>query len=252
MSPNPILPTETPVLITGGTGDLGRGLVVDFLTRGHPVAFTYVRNSRQAEDLRTLGAVPYCVDFRVSGWQEKLPQGPISILINNAAINISRATSEAVESFQWSQTMDVNLNAPFATIQHYLSGMKEKKFGRIINISSIYGLRSAEGNLPYTVSKHALSGLTKTLAREYGAFGITSNEVCPGPIDSSLLNRIAVENARIDGTSSKTQIDELIENIPCRRLATVADVVAVVTFLASEGAGYVNGASIVVDGGLTA
>ena len=91
----------------------------------------------------------------------------------------------------WDRTIALNLTAPFLLIRQCLPHMVRENWGRIVNISSIYGLRAVETNLPYTVSKHGLSGLTKTVAREYGAHGITCNEICPGPMKSRLLLSLA-------------------------------------------------------------
>ena len=134
----------------------------------------------------------------------------------------------------------------------FLPYMVKNRWGRIINISSIYGLRACEGNLPYNVSKHGLSALTKTVAKEYSQYGISANEICPGPIESKLLDRIAQYHADNEGESKSDYLALLANDIPGRRLATPFDVAATALFLASEQAGYINGVSIPVDGGLIA
>jgi NAD(P)-dependent dehydrogenase (short-subunit alcohol dehydrogenase family) len=130
--------------------------------------------------------------------------------------------------------------------------MTSRRWGRIINLSSIYGLRGTEHNLPYTASKHGLSGLTKTLAREYGDHGITCNEICPGPIASELLSRIGDYYFRHGGQTVEDFYSALASEIPLRRLAKPDDIAACAVFLAGENASYINGVSIPVDGGLIA
>jgi 3-hydroxybutyrate dehydrogenase len=144
------------------------------------------------------------------------------------------------------------VTAPFELVRHCLPSMIKQRWGRIINISSIYALRAAEGNLPYTVAKHGLSGLTKTLAKEYAEFGITANEICPGPIQSEMMDRIARDAASKSGSTSKAYLREVRDEIPARRMAKPEEVAGVALFLATEEAGYINGASIPVDGGLIA
>ena len=148
--------------------------------------------------------------------------------------------------------MAINLTAPFVLIQQFLPYMMRKKWGRIVNVSSIYGLRGVETNLPYTVSKHGLSGLTKTVAREYGAYGITCNEICPGPIRSRLLERVCADRAEASGVGLEEYMQEVEEELPTGKLVEASSVAEMALFLTSEAGESVNGASIVIDGGMIA
>jgi 3-oxoacyl-[acyl-carrier protein] reductase len=130
--------------------------------------------------------------------------------------------------------------------------MVKKGRGRIINISSIYGLRGVEGNFPYTVSKHGLSGFTKTIAKEYGGLGITCNEICPGPIDSEMMRKIAKREAARTGGTIKSYFEEVCDEIPVHRMLKPSELAALAVFLASPEAAYLNGASIPLDGGMIA
>jgi 3-hydroxybutyrate dehydrogenase len=174
----------------------------------------------------------------------------VDVLVNNAAVNDCRSKTTEVQLDQWLCTLAVNLTAPFMLCRSVLPGMVTRGWGRIINISSIYGLRGTENNLPYTVSKHGLSGLTKTVAREYGGCGITCNEICPGPVDSELLNRIASYYQDSEGTLPEDFNRSLATEIPVGRLASAEDIASCAIYLASESSGYVNGVSLPVDGGL--
>jgi 3-hydroxybutyrate dehydrogenase len=130
--------------------------------------------------------------------------------------------------------------------------MKAKGWGRVINVSSIYGFTTSEHNLAYSVSKHGMRALTTTVAKEYFVHGITSNEICPGAMYSDLVERIAERNARTSGKSKKEVIQEYEEDYPGGRLVSVSSIAHAAWFLASDEASEINGVSLVVDRGLTA
>ena len=127
--------------------------------------------------------------------------------------------------------------------------MMRMRWGRIINISSIFGLRATTKNLPYNVSKHGLSGLTKSIAKEYANFGVTCNEICPGAVESELMNRIAMQKEREAGIAHEDYLRAAREAIPAKELASPQGIADLAVFLASDKASHINGASIVIDGG---
>lgn len=238
------------VLITGGTGSIGRGLVEAFTNSKDLVTFTYMSNKEQSETLKaSYGAEAIQVDFMDD---IRLPTRDFEIVVNNIGINISRSKVSEVTLKEWSDTLRLNLTVPFLIAQMCIPSMINGGWGRIINISSIYGLRAVEGNLAYTVSKHGLAGVTKTIAKEYGEYGITCNEICPGPVESKMMQRIG----KIEAAAEKLTVEEYFESIrsdiPVGRLAEPQDVAACAVFLASPEAGYINGVSIPLDGGLIA
>ncbi|HEY1708258.1 MAG TPA: SDR family oxidoreductase [Rhizomicrobium sp.] len=238
------------VFITGGTGSVGQALVREFREANYDVVFQWKSNGPLAEKLASeTGAKAMPIDFS----DRTVPDlDRIDILVNNTAINVSRALAADVTLNDWDVNLLVNLTWPFLLVQKCLPSMVANRWGRVINISSIYGLRAGEGNLPYNVSKHGLSALTKTVAREYGEFGISSNEICPGPIESELLTRIALYHKETEGTPIDEYFHSLAAEIPSKRLAVPRDVARVAVFLAAEDSGYINGTSIPVDGGLIA
>ncbi len=241
---------QREVIVTGGTGSVGRALVEAFILNGDHVAFQYNKNEDVAFQLRDrFNAEPIQMDFLEA---TALPRKTFDIVINNAGINISACISHEVTLSDWERTLFVNVTAPFLLVQQCLPHMIEKKWGRIINISSIYGLHGIETNLPYTVSKHALSGLTKTVAREYANHQITCNEICPGPIESEMMRRVSLERAQIEGTSVEEFMEEVCEEIPAGRIARPSEISSLALFLASPEADYLNGVSIPLDGGLIA
>lgn len=238
------------VLITGGTGSVGKALVEAFAATRILVWFQYRNNATTAKRLHTdFDAHPIQLDFTKPF---VLPVTDFDIIVNNAGINISDVPAHEVTTDAWDRTLQVNLTAPFQLLKQCLPSMLRKRWGRVINISSIYGLRAVEGNFPYTVSKHGLSGLTKTIAKEYAPHGITCNEICPGPIDSEMMREIGSKAVANTGKSVKDYLGEVCEEVPAKRMAKPQEVAALAVFLASQEAAYINGASIPVDGALIA
>jgi 3-hydroxybutyrate dehydrogenase len=238
------------VFITGGSGSVGRALIEAFCRSGDKVTFQYNSNQALAEKLnKEYGAEPLCIDFLQSF---SIPAIDFDVLINNAGVNISDAVSHDVTLDDWNLTLLFNVTIPFQLTKLCLPSMMQKQWGRIINISSIYGLRGVEKNLPYTVSKHALSGLTKTIAKEYAIYGITCNEICPGPIDSDMMQRIGNREAQAEGISLDDYFKSICDEIPIGRMAKPREIASLSIYLASDNADYLNGVSIPLDGGLIA
>lgn len=241
---------ERTVLITGGTGTVGQVLIKAFFHAGYAVHFQYQKNKVRADQLSAeYGAVAYQWNLA-----DPVPADlPLAdVLVNNAAINVCDEFSADVPIDEWLQTLAVNLTAPFLLCQRLIPKMVERRWGRIINVSSIYGYRTVEGNLPYAVSKHGLRALTGTIAKEYFGQGITCNEICPGAMESELLSRIAAREALESGGSENEVLAEIAKQYPGRRLIQPMAIGHTAVFLASECADSINGISIPVDHGLTA
>ncbi|MBA2566417.1 MAG: 3-oxoacyl-ACP reductase FabG [Thermoleophilaceae bacterium] len=162
--------------------------------------------------------------------------GPPLVLVNNAG---NRADGLAVEMSDeaWESIQEVNLEGPFRLCRAVLPRMVRARFGRIVNVSSIFALRRAPGQANYAASKAGLVALTKALAAEVGRRGVTVNAVAPGYVKTELASGVA---------------DEVVAQVPMARWGTPDEVAACARFLASEDASYVTGATLVVDGGLTA
>ena len=165
--------------------------------------------------------------------------GPIDILVNNAGIvnniaPLARMTHEA-----WERELAVNLSGAFNVIREVIGGMAARKWGRIINVSSVAALGGLHNQAGYAASKAGLIGLTKTVTLEYGRAGITCNAVLPGLIGTELVSAMPAEirNAAVAAT-------------PARRLGSTTEVGQLIAFLASDAAGFINGAEITIDGGL--
>ena len=166
--------------------------------------------------------------------------GPVSVLVNNAGIRRDGLIVRMSDA-DWDDVIRTNLNAPFLCSRRALRSMIRARFGRIVNISSVAGLRGSAGQTNYCAAKSGLIGLTKALAREVGKKGITVNAVAPGLIETDL-------------TASLTDVQraELIREIPSGRGGTPEDVAAAVAFLCSDAAANVNGTVMTTDGGMTA
>ncbi len=164
-----------------------------------------------------------------------------SILINNAGYGGPFHRTDEVSEEEWDLIFATNVKAAFLFAQKLLPHMKENQFGRIINIASVYGVTGGARSSTYAASKHALVGYTRSLAVEWGAWGITCNLISPGYVETGM--GAAANEAHYDG---------ILQRIPAKRQGSPGEIAQTVLFLIQPGSGYINGANIVVDGGLTA
>lgn len=232
------------VLVTGGSRGIGRAIVKMFCANGYKVAFTYNSNREMAESLACdCGAIPIQADFTDPSAVLRAAQDAsnalsgVDVLINNAAISSFSLLTDISEK-TWRDTFAVNVDAPFMLSKALLPYMINKKCGSIINISSMWGEVGSSCEVHYSASKAALIGFTKALAKEVGPSGITVNCIAPGVIDTEM-------NASL---SSET-ITALAEETPLMRIGEADDVASAALFLASEGAKFITGAVIHVNGG---
>ncbi len=162
----------------------------------------------------------------------------ISVLVNNAGINPIEALEE-ISAENWTQSLQINLNAPFRLIQGLCSGMKSKGWGRIVNISSIWAVVSKEKRVSYSAAKSAVTGLTRTSAVELAPHGVLVNAVCPGFVETELTR----------ANNPPEALEIIRKTIPLGRLAQPDEIARLVAFLCSEQNTYITGQSIVIDGG---
>lgn len=164
----------------------------------------------------------------------------IDILINNAGINALNLI-EQISPSDWAEMIQINLTAPLQLIQSFSSQMRHQNWGRILNVSSIFGIVTKEQRAAYSATKAGLNGLTRTAAVELGPFNILVNSICPGYVDTALTHQ----------NNSPKQIEAIQESIPLKRMAHSEEIARLVLFLCSEANSYLTGQSIVIDGGFT-
>lgn len=234
------------VLISGGSRGIGRTLVEVFVEQGDRVAFIYHTRHSEAEGLaKATGAHAICADVgrpedvrRAVAEAEASLGGAAEVLVNNAGISLI-AQMQDITDDQWRTLLDTNLSGAFYLSRAVLPGMLTAHAGRIIHIGSMWGKTGASCEVAYSATKAGLRGLTMAMAKELGPSGITVNCVEPGVIATEM-------NASLDADTVRT----LAEETPMGRIGTPRDVAAAVLYLASDGAGFVTGQILGVDGGL--
>ena len=226
------------VLVSGGTKGIGGAIVTKLLDEGYSVTAT-TRDKTKANILEHKNLTVENLDLSskdsVSEFQEKLESFKPSILINNAGVTKDNLFLRMSEN-DWTEVIETNLNGTYRLTKIFLKDMIKNKWGRIINIGSVSGLMGNPGQTNYASSKAALEGFTRSLAKEIGSGNITVNLVSPGFINTDMTSGLTIE--------------KLESQIPLGRIGNPSDVASLVAFLASEGAGYITGQTLVVDGGL--
>ena len=237
-------------VITGGSRGIGLAVSRELASAGFRLAVIYAGRDddarKMSEELKTGGTdvETYRCDVADTGQVRKVSQkilerfGRVDVLVNNAGISQIKLFTDTTEE-DWDRMMDVNVKGLYNTCHSLISQMIERKYGRIINVSSMWGITGASCEVAYSASKAAVIGFTKALAKELGPSGITVNCVAPGVIDTEM-------NAGLD----RETIETLRNEIPLDRIGSAADVAGAVSFLASEKAGYITGQVIRVDGGI--
>ena len=226
------------VLVTGGNRGIGRAIAEAFRAGGDDVAITY-RSGEPPEGFLAVRCDitdPEAVDAAFAEIEEK--QGPVEVLVANAGITRDTLLLRMSEE-DWSAVLDTNLTGTFRVTKRAAKGMLRLRRGRIILISSVVGLLGSAGQVNYAASKAGLVGMARSLARELGSRGITTNVVAPGFVETDMTEELPEEKKA-----------EYKAQIPLQRYATTDEVASTVQWLASEGAAYVTGAVIPVDGGL--
>jgi 3-oxoacyl-[acyl-carrier protein] reductase len=233
-------------VVTGSTRGIGRAIAESLSAAGARVAVVG-RDKGRADEVAAAvgnGALGFACDVAdvasvvamIDGVEQAF--GGIDILVNNAGITRDNLMLRLKDD-DWNAVIDANLRGAFATIRAASRGMMKRRWGRIINISSVVGLTGNKGQTNYAASKAGLIGLTKSVAKEYATRGILANVVAPGFVETEMTAAMTPE-AR-EGMSRQ---------IPLERLGSAGDIAGVVTFLASDFAGYITGQVLVVDGGL--
>lgn len=231
-------------LITGGTRGIGEGIAIMLKKHGYNVIATYYGNDEKAQSFSKAHSIP-AYKWDVSQFEScannitliEEKHGIIDILVNNAGITRDGPLHK-MTSTMWTDVITTNLNSCFNMTRCVIEGMRERGFGRIVNLSSVNAVRGQAGQVNYAAAKAGVIGFTKALALESASKGITVNAIAPGYIDTDMVRAVP-----------ETILDTIIKAIPTKRLGDVEEIARTVLFLVDDNAGYINGATLHINGG---
>ena len=216
-------------LVTGASRGIGSAIAAELAGAG----WSILAPSRAELDLSVPESVEaYCAQLRA--------QGVVDALINNAGINVLNLIADLRDD-DWAAMLQINVTAPRKLLQAVIGGMASRHWGRIVNISSVFGVVSRARRAAYSATKAAINGLTRSAAIELGPDGIIVNAVYPGYVETDLTY---INN-------SQAEIDAIKQTIPLRRLAAPREIARLVAFLCSDSNSYLTGQTIIADGGFT-
>jgi acetoacetyl-CoA reductase len=231
-------------LVTGGTRGIGAAISKALADAGHKVAATYAGNTEKAESFKKdTGIAVYKWDVgdaeacAAGVKQVEAEIGPVDILVNNAGITRD-GWFHKMDSSAWSAVIRTNLDSMFAMTRPVIEGMRGRKFGRIVNISSINGQKGQMGQVNYSAAKAGVIGFSKALALENASKGVTVNCICPGYIDTDMVAAV-----------SEKVMEGIVGSIPVGRLGAAEEVAALVVYLASDSAAFMTGSVLTINGG---
>jgi acetoacetyl-CoA reductase len=231
-------------IVTGGTRGIGEAISVGLKDAGYDVAATYAGNDEAAERFtEKTGIAAYKFDVSDYGQcaesVEKIvgDLGPVDILVNNAGITRD-GTLHRMSFEQWNSVIQTNLSSCFNMCHCVIEGMRERGFGRIVNIGSVNGQAGQYGQVNYAAAKSGIHGFTKALAQEGAAKGVTVNAIAPGYIDTEMVRAVP-----------ERVLEKIISGIPVGRLGHAEEIARGVLFLVADEAGFVTGSTMSINGG---
>lgn len=231
-------------IVTGGTRGIGEAISVALKDAGHTVAATYAGNDESARKFSKDTDISV-YKFDVSDFdacQEAVGQieadlGPVGILVNNAGITRD-GTMHRMDFEQWNRVIQTNLSSCFNMSRAVIEGMRERKFGRIVNIGSVNGQAGQYGQVNYAAAKSGIHGFTKALAQEGAKCGITVNAIAPGYVLTDMVRAVP-----------EKVLEKIISTIPVGRLGNPEDIARGVMFLVGDDAGFITGSTVDINGG---
>lgn len=247
---------DKTALITGAGSGIGKAIAEVFAREGARLILNDLEPGA-AGLAQALGGVFIQADLSDQNSVRRLAQralelGPVDILVNNAGLQRINPVDEYPED-TWNMMLQVLLTAPFQLIKYTLPGMKQRRWGRIINVASLHGLVASPYKSAYISAKHGLLGLTKTVALEVGEYGITCNAICPAYVRTPLVESQIADQARTLGIPEAEVIEKvMLAPAAIKRLIEPEEVAEYALFLASDRAGAITGSAQVIDLGWTA
>ena len=231
-------------IVTGGTRGIGEAVSIALNGAGFKVAANYAGNHNRAQDFNARTGISI-YPFDVSNFEqckagvEKITSelGEVDVLVNNAGITRDR-TLHSMDFEQWNSVLQTNLSSCFNMSRCVIEGMRERGFGRIVNIGSVNGQAGQYGQVNYSASKSGIHGFTKALAKEGAGKGITVNAIAPGYVDTDMVRAVP-----------EKVLEKIILTIPVRRLGRAEDIARGVMFLVDERASFITGSTIDINGG---
>jgi acetoacetyl-CoA reductase len=232
-------------VVTGGTRGIGAAIAKALKAAGYKVAANYGGNDEAAQKFKAESGIPV-YKWDVSSYeacanglkQIEADLGPIEVLVNNAGITRD-AVLHRMKPEQWTEVISTNLNSLFNMCRPLIEGMRARKFGRIVNISSINGQKGQMGQTNYSAAKAGEIGFTKALAQESAKSGITVNAICPGYINTEMVQAVPKDVLE----------KSILPTIPIGRLGEPEEIARCVVFLASDDAGLITGSTLSANGG---
>lgn len=231
-------------IVTGGTRGIGAAISVALSEDGHKIAATYAGNDEAAEAFKTQTGISVyrfdvadfdqCADS-VSRIETDL--GPVGILVNNAGITRD-GTLHRMDFEQWNAVLQTNLSSCYNMCRNVIDGMRERGFGRIVNIGSVNGQAGQYGQVNYAAAKSGIHGFTKALALEGAAKGVTVNAIAPGYVDTDMVRAVP-----------EKVLEKIIATIPVGRLGYASDIARAVQFLVADDATFITGSTLSINGG---
>ena len=231
-------------IVTGGTRGIGAAISEELIRQGFSVAATYGGNAEAAAEFeQATGARTYQWDVgdfdacREGVKRVEADLGPVSVLVNNAGITRD-GTMHKMSFERWDEVIRTNLTSCFNMCRAVIEGMRERSYGRIVNIGSINGQAGQYGQVNYAAAKSGIHGFTKALAQEGAASGITVNAIAPGYIATSMVEAVP-----------ERVLEKIISRIPVGRLGKPEEIARAVAFLVAEDAGFITGSTLSINGG---
>jgi acetoacetyl-CoA reductase len=231
-------------MVTGGTRGIGKAIAVALKNAGYKVAACYAGNEAAAKAFSTETGIPtYKFDVADYGQCEAAAKkiaaelGPIDVLVNNAGITRD-GTMHKMTPQQWAEVINTNLTSCFNLSRCVIDGMRERSFGRIVNIGSINGQAGQYGQVNYAAAKSGIHGFTKALAQEGASKGITVNAIAPGYTETDMVSAVPAN-----------VLEKIVAKIPVGRLGKADEIARGVMFLIADDAGFITGSTLSINGG---